>query len=317
MAHKVYHFVRGELDSRISDRNAWSTYTSPMDIAPWLSFPKIPQDTNKSYLLQRLIMCEPVPHLVRALNTQIGVEVELENLNVIPKITKGTCWLATADGSLRNGVEYVSALGLTLGFLRNAWQDLDQSVFKQNINMNFSERCSIHIHVDVRNFTNEQLRNLLALYIIVENGLFQFAGIDRAKNINCLPLRETEYITHQYKPLITQAPNWDKYTACNFKPVSTQGTVEFRHLFGTSNFYTVATWAALVTLLVNYAKTTPTKKIEAYLHNLKHDSQYEQFLNEIFGPLKENIQWDFQDMDNAVTDARVVFYQQTKIQGFV
>src|SRR3990167_102162 len=81
----------------------------------------------------------------------IGIEVEVEKLiNIQPNLLY---WDMIEDGSLRkNGYEFRS-LALPAKVLVIALQELYQSLIENQPEHDFSERTSIHVHLDFRDYT--------------------------------------------------------------------------------------------------------------------------------------------------------------------
>lgn len=96
----------------------------------------------------------------------VGIEIEVENITqqVIPL----AYWDAKSDGSLRNnGIELVS-VPLQIKQVQLALEHVFD-VLNQNNKPDFSNRTSIHIHVNCRDLTQDQLYNFILLYAIFEN----------------------------------------------------------------------------------------------------------------------------------------------------
>jgi hypothetical protein len=184
-----------------------------------------------------------------------------------------------------------------------------KEIVPHNLGATFTERCSTHLHVDVRLFTEEKIKFLVALYLIVEKGFFSFTSPLRQKNIFCIALKDSSKILTNYKDMERIIHGWEKYTAFNLKPIYAQGTVEFRHLHGTYNYYELLAWILLCLRLVNYTYFTPEKEILHKLRNLKYESQYDAFLETIFSSLRHLVQWDYNEMDSAATSAKFILNQ--------
>jgi len=97
--------------------------------------------------------------------TYLGIEVEVENV----RHREGRCpyWSATDDGSLRNrGVEFITPP-------IRAWrvEHALNKLFLNELNpgIDFSERTSIHVHMNVRTLTIKQLEALVLTYIVFES----------------------------------------------------------------------------------------------------------------------------------------------------
>ena len=305
---KLYSY----LDPAIQLGFQWPTTQDPEDFSFLLEAPKkypfTPQENQYMELLRRW---RP-KNILGILNTHIGIEVEIEGITKIPKDPElNKYWIRVQDGSLRNnGFEFVTPRGFRVHSFRDAWNVFFNVIFGNNPNAEFSERTSIHIHTDVRLFNEQQLRNLLACYTVIESGLFSFCDESRKKNIFCLPLIESALAGFQ-ADLINATQAWEKYTAFNLRPCTNYGTVEFRHLHGTFNYYELLLWICALTNLIQFIKFIPTADFKAQLRNLKYKSEYEQFITNIFGELRHAFRWNFDEIDEAASFAKTLYLKSS------
>lgn len=215
-------------------------------------------------------------------NTYIGVEVETENVRVWHG-DHSPYWKMTEDGSLRNsGREFVS-IPIKAYRVENALKTLFERQINEDID--FSERTSIHIHMNVRTLTLEQLKAMVLLYLLFEKCLFRYVDKERYNNIFCVPLVETDFGRH----LLTLfhenrlSIQWTKYTALNLLPIFEKGTIEFRHLHGTKNIEEIIGWINLILCLKKMALRNEPKVIWEKIETLNTLSQYHAFASEVFG----------------------------------
>jgi hypothetical protein len=194
-------------------------------------------------------------------NFVCGIELEVENARSRHGSFKhemfGTLWNSHTDGSLRNGgVEYVSVPcsgGAIVEAVDLMWNGLPAD-------WSFSQRTSIHVHVNVRDFSWEQLQTLLLTYCVVERILFDYASSDRAGSIFCVPVVETTYPDTLIGNLITSqhraVGSWEKYSALNLTRLVDLGTVEFRHMPGCRDKEKVFMWLRIINDLLLFARRT-------------------------------------------------------------
>lgn len=213
-------------------------------------------------------------------NSYIGVEVELENLdaNAVPELF----WRRITDGSLRNnGAEFITN-PIRAWRIENALNQLFNNV---NSDIEFSHRTSIHIHLNIRTLTMDEIRSLVLLYILFEKPLFEYAGKERYENIFCVPLNEFD-LTHRLENLfqngIDYLSDWEKYTALNLNPISSKGTIEFRHLKGTKDIKHIINWINLILCLKIAALKYDPETLWKEIRELNTSSQYELFGMRIF-----------------------------------
>lgn len=190
------------------------------------------------------------------------------------------------DRSLRNnGGEFV-----TLPMRRNAIAYVLDQFFQKNklTQENYSERCSVHVHANCGDLTSNQLRLILCLYQILERVLFNFVKESRDENIFCVPWSEsligTNILREEDSLLEDGKYSWRKYTALNVLPLYTQGTIEFRHMAGTSNLEFILTWCDIIGCLFKYARTHKFDDVINTLMGLNTSSAYATFMMDVFTP---------------------------------
>lgn len=205
----------------------------------------------------------------------VGIELEVENIrktpqsrphdNNAPFIIKGM-WRCVSDGSLRNhGAEFVSAKlfgkDLTTGL-----NVLSEYLAKVEPKHTFSHRTSVHIHLDVRDMTMETLSNIFQLYCMVERPLFRYSG-GREHNEYCIPLYHSQAAREAFSMMFNRDgmlyrhlsdpkaegaareeinATYIKYMGLNILPISTYGSIEFRHHKGTSNIAEISRWINMI-----------------------------------------------------------------------
>lgn len=211
----------------------------------------------------------------------VGIELEIEGWQWDRRLPG---FSFTDDGSLRNnGIEAVSTpirLMHAPGLLRSFFATFPVT------EANYSERCSIHVHMNVLDFTFEQLATLALLYQTLERVLFAWVGNDRDKSIFCVPWSQsgTNYrlVSNMMNEPHHAIRRWQKYTALNLAPVQTQGTVEFRHLHGTNDQALITNWLRVIGRLRAYAVANPLEKVKDQLLNMNTVSNYGQWLEDVF-----------------------------------
>ena len=213
-------------------------------------------------------------------NGLVGIEVEVENSGRVGD--EPYIWTQRADGSLRNnGIEWVS-FPLPTRYIEKALTWLYKRVLTSKAD--FSVRTSIHIHLNVRDMTPDQVLSLIIAYMAVEKLMFKFEGTGRYKSIFCVPLEECSllgvldtYVQHNF-----QGEFWMKYTAFNLCPIMSFGTIEFRHLHGTKDVTKIMNWISLIQRLEMYARSVSSKEILERVTALNTNSMYNHFVRDIF-----------------------------------
>ena len=236
--------------------------------------------------------------------TLVGIEVEVENVTHIDPNIPLCFWQIDEDGSLRNHGKEFKTYALPIKYAQLALEQLFRGL---NPDIDFSSRTSIHVHLNVQGLTINQLLTLLFTYTTVENLLFKFAGASRRNSIFCTPITETNlvsgldirnsgYLANHFKG------TWQKYSALNFNPVHTFGTVEFRQMPGTSDITKLCIWLELLSRIRLYSYQNNLATVLDVISNLNTNSQYYKFVDSIFGDLTPYLDTTtlLNDMERAV-----------------
>ena len=214
--------------------------------------------------------------------TYLGIEVEIENIQRWAS-DYSPYWRMIEDGSLRNnGREFITP-PIRAYRVENALTCL----FTQQLNpdIDFSERTSIHVHMNIRTLNLSQLRSLVLAYILLEKTLFTWVGPSRKDNIFCVPITDTMFGTRLKKLINLKVLQiaWSKYTALNLQPIYEKGTIEFRHMYGTKDIPTIIQWINFILCLKKFALRNDPEQVLLTIANLNTNSQYKQFFDSVFG----------------------------------
>jgi hypothetical protein len=274
------------------------------------------------------------PQISRGKDTLVGIEIEVEKYGASVTYKKvgpskkvlfddlasniHNVWKNEHDGSLRNhGMEFYTTpiagehVGISLRML--------ELLFKFYANSEVNYRCGTHVHIDVREFTVAQLINFCILYILFEDTLYSIAGMERKKNIYCVPVRssggELEPLFHllhvknpTYKQLRSAIKKFKKYMAFNICPIGNYtkdegaapplGTIEFRHHEGCSDPLRLTQWVKILLALHTAAKTFTYEEIKDFIFEMNTRSNYLEFAAKVFGERITNKDWSNQDLVN-------------------
>lgn len=184
------------------------------------------------------------PALVTA--DAVGVELELEGFTShdieIARRHLDPLWTVTSDGSLRNGgVEFITTGGKGGETLHQAFERMI-NLLDNRVSFDASWRCSTHMHLNMLDFTCNQVARYMLVYAACEPVLFALAGKGRRSSNFCTPLGDSltfhkRLIARLYDDTVANrlaSQNTSKYTALNFQPlfgnsnVRPLGTIEFR-----------------------------------------------------------------------------------------
>jgi len=195
-----------------------------------------------------------------------GIEVELESVESNYNVS--TFFTPTSDGSFRNhGMEYVS-IPATPEKLVKEFTDLHQSIDFFNEAEKNTHRTSIHVHVNCRHLTEEQVKNLLLLYVIFEEYFFLYVKPERKNNIHCVPLTETSLSRLYFSALDNLVRQWSKYTALNLLPLKSYGSIEFRHLHGTDDPNVLKEWLQIIQNLWELSRCVTVDNLSLNKHTI-------------------------------------------------
>lgn len=218
-----------------------------------------------------------------------GLELEIEGIAVDPSEWYVGGMGGEADNSLRDneygrGWEFITkpATFSVAAFVLNNFFNKAKLTQERN----YSERCSVHVHVNVQDLTPEQLKTVCFLYQVFERVFYAYAGEDRDKNIFCVPWSETT-ITHGIVDRLTpeglkMLTRWQKYTGLNLIPVTSQGTVEFRHLPGTCDLPRILGWMNMIGSLFFIARNYSFKDVQAQVISVNTTSEYRHLVKYVF-----------------------------------
>lgn len=247
---------------------------------------------NKTYNIGEMFKYKPLSKYqglygkipVRAPTTFVGVEIELEQVKYRGDLTNST-WKSVEDGSLKeNGREFVST-PIPVKYMEVELRRLFNSILSCHI----SVRCSTHIHLNVRDFTLQELEKFMMLYLIFERSLYRFSG-DRWNNNFCVPVQAfphylIKFFTHIKEGGILE--EWRKYYGLNISPIfggesSRIGTIEFRQMEGMSTVEHIMDWINLIVSLKIAAKSIQYDDLIEHVNTMNTTSAYTWLATQVF-----------------------------------
>ena len=200
---------------------------------------------------------------------EIGIEIEMEgSLFPLGDLDK---WRSEADGSLRGDREEDSREFVlkqpckrkdSLGLLNRLEDDLDR--FGSAIIPSF--RTGVHVHINVRQLTFNQVFNFIFAFYMFEDVLTEFCGKDRVGSLFCLRARDAEGVTDQLakaiknKDLENLHTDDIRYSAMNLKAIKEYGSIEFRGLSFDGDFQRVEAWIRLLLAVKDFSLTFDNPK---------------------------------------------------------
>lgn len=217
---------------------------------------------------------------------RFGIECETEGES-LPNEVPHT-WRAEHDGSLRNGMEYVTDGSIPPESVRLELKKLHKYLKDAGAVTEYSFRCSTHVHCNVQDLNEWQVVNCIFLYMLFENVFMNFVAPARVGNRFCLRFQDAQQLTHAVCRLVAICGNTDdfgnrafqhavvglrqetlKYAALNIYTLRKYGTLEFRALEGTNDVDRINTWCQAIKNWRNVATSfnSPKELYEAFLAN--------------------------------------------------
>ena len=219
----------------------------------------------------------------------VGIEIEFQNYQGLDKPIY--LWNISEDGSLRNnGVEFIS-IPLKNEYIGEALYEFIACTSKE---IQFSERTSIHIHINALDLTSEDIYKIFLTYLVVEPVLYNWIGHNREHNIFCVPWYTTQdifFISNRIKKLDlifgsghSIQSSEKRYTGLNLDSLSKFGTLEFRQMYGTRDINKIVDWINIL-LVLRRSKDINLVDLTNKIIHLNTYSNYLDFLEFIFGPI--------------------------------
>lgn len=232
------------------------------------------------YLSHSIDPTTKVPSIYLVTADNVGVEVELENMNPALDYSRLRYWRATTDGSLRdNGIEFVFRQPMGGVDVLNAVQELEEFIVKNKVRVQLSERTSVHVHLDVRDLSVDEMFNLIVAYAFVERVMMRYCGEERMKNNFCIPLYDIGSTTflHRISSMknlgtFQHAANGftenERYSAFNLNALLGYGSIEFRGYHGAYASGELLNWINVILSLKKFARDTPPEFCREFHTNI-------------------------------------------------
>lgn len=195
----------------------------------------------------------------------VGIELELEGVNPddLPDLIY---WRKEEEGSLRgDNVELVLARPVLFTSLYEPLEEL--STILEEYSFFVSSRCSLHVHIDARGLTNEQLFVTCLIYTLFERSLYELSG-RRNRNKYCVPV----YLSSRLQKIIAKVLKYrdvccesERYGGINLASLSKFGSIEFRMHEGTLSIGEITSWVTLLHSLVSNAIQIDLASLMLYL----------------------------------------------------
>lgn len=216
---------------------------------------------------------------------EVGIEIELEGTNLPTQDKFRNYWVVKEDNSLREveghpGREYVLREPLSREKIPGVLELLFNKIRNEGSSVRLSHRCSVHVHLNIRDWTILELYKLFVLYTCFEDLLVNYSGPDRRGNLFCLRSKDAEYLfsnlaapfeyirdngTYQYNLGDRLYSDNLRYLAMNVTSIPKFGSLEFRSMRGQDSAEPVKHWVSLLLRIYDAARgmyRTPTEILQ-------------------------------------------------------
>lgn len=273
-------------------------------------FPQLVRSLSVHKLFEKGL--QPRQYFIYSEDELLGIEIEVEGIRY-PE-TFQYYWKHKADGSLRNyGAEYAS-IPLRADQVEYALNHWNECIIKNN-KPNFSQRTSTHVHLNVRDMTWEEIENMVLLYMIFERHFFLQTNQDREHSIFCVPIYKTDK-TCVVLPIDQCSHNWNKYAALNLCTIlggesPMFGTIEFRHMHGTSDPSVLIPWINNILRLKAQALCMPAGEVRKLLETMNTTSEYLGLYTQTFGSQARPAAMQKADFEYCITMTKLGIFCPT------
>jgi hypothetical protein len=237
----------------------------------------------------------------------LGVEIECEGKNLNPIDTE--TWRTERDGSLRGeyphrSSEYVMRQPVSVVRLPKAVDELISHQAKATLE--FSFRTSVHVHVNVQEYTIDEMLAFLYACLLLEEPLMNFCGETRKGNRFCLRVKDAEGYDKTLNSLFeygwrtVRDLNGDniRYSAINIHALKKYGSIEFRGMRGNMDRDVILPWCNTLLNIRNTA-TKLGSPVAVYNEFIKKGNR--EFAEEMIG--KSFDKFDYPDLDRDMANS--------------
>jgi hypothetical protein len=236
----------------------------------------------------------------------IGIEIECEGQNMIA--LDEAVWRSEDDGSLRGiypttRCEYILAKPLKIDAVPVALDELSKRLKEAGAVLEFSHRCSVHVHVNVQQLEYQQLLAFMYTYYLLEEPFMTYCGKSRKGNNFCLRLQDAEgvleVVNHMFElgeeGIHHIGQDRQRYAAMNFEALRKYGSVEFRGMEGNMNVRRISLWCEALVRMRQFAvrmdnpktvydlftKTGPVDFVSEVLGDISAEFHYVRFVKDV------------------------------------
>lgn len=195
---------------------------------------------------------------------EIGIEIEMEGPGV-SEVSVRNKWSAKTDGSLRGeSVEWVMPRPVGRNTVHERLSALTKAAKICGARFQPSDRCGVHVHVNVQELTLDEVFKFITTYFILEPVLIRWCGEDREGNLFCLRGSDAEYLIRQlarvkekHVTLIEIMSDELRYAALNVTSLPKYGSLEFRAMQTPEDLMVIETWVKVLLAIKDWSIHQP------------------------------------------------------------
>lgn len=198
--------------------------------------------------------------LGRSITNSIGYEFEMEGTG-LNAFQPPNAFRKVTDGSLR-GEACEVVFAHPAANLEQATQHINnlfEQLRLQNVELNQSNRTSVHIHFNFNNSHFVQFINFAVIWYIYEEFLVKWCGEDREGNNFCLRAIDAYWTIQNLIGAIRVGQPWlhsnndRRYAAFNYHSLAKFGSVEIRSMGGNADLQKQIIWLNILNAMYVYA----------------------------------------------------------------
>lgn len=189
----------------------------------------------------------------------VGIELEIEGSRLPRSVSgiPGCEWEVKEDGSLRNGLEYVTSGPIDHSIVPAGVTHLYDTLSSSKLNL--STRCSTHVHINLKSMNFGQICSFVILWSCFERVLTEWCGPTRVNNHFCVSLVDSKRMVADWTAFFTEGlvpfQTDRRYASLNPMSMDRFGSLEIRTMEGCSSPVRVIKWVNILMAIKNFAMT--------------------------------------------------------------
>ena len=222
-----------------------------------------------------MLISDLLPRIRKRKGALLGVEYEIEGMYLPRNVAH---FAVHQEGSLRAIDDHPAREYVTLEPVEIEKTILQLDTLNRVLSTTpdcvplFSNRTSVHVHLNVSDLTIEEWFTLLFIWTVYEDAMIHYCGDSRKGNLFCLSTRDAEaslFILEEFaiKQDINLFGDNVRYAACNLAATPKYGSLEFRCMRGTLDSDVLVPWFKTISQLYHMAKAfgTPNNFIDKFM----------------------------------------------------